>query len=472
MDEKQTNLFEVENGKNVPISTTDEEIDIEGLKSRIIASYQMYENTLRQVEPRMKQARLKDGTPRYTQKEIDERTKLIREAQSRLLEEYAQNGGNVDDIIKGTRVSSSRGSDGIEGFIFEQNKTDKNIVNMEYNESVGIFDAKDKQDEIERIIAENDSTGTRTRIESKIDVIPQKNDNAPKALFDVIPLPSKGEGYADKKSTLPVAYLTAYDENMIASPNLYHGKKILDMLVEQKVLNHSFNTLDLLEGDRDAVILFLRASGYGNEYPITVTDDRTGIPFETTVDLSKLSYKDFSLKGDSNGWFEYTLPVSGNVVKFRFPTHRDIMTLEKLENTENKGEMRARILEYTKMLSSFLENDSDSAKDVKSRAAIALQSLTAWGEGIKPTPDEFGHAITNRLALLIMSVDDITDKKYIYDFVKKMNVKDSASLRKYMTKNEPGIDYNITVERPESLGGGSMSVFLQFDEFIFLDIPE
>ena len=58
------------------------------------------------------------------------------------------------------------------------------------------------------------------------------------------------------------------------------------------------------------------------------------------------------------------------------------------------------------------------------------------------------------------------------DFVKKMNVKDSASLRKYMTKNEPGIDYNITVERPESLGGGSMSVFLQFDEFIFLDIPE
>ena len=71
-----------------------------------------------------------------------------------------------------------------------------------------------------------------------------------------------------------------------------------------------------------------------------------------------------------------------------------------------------------------------------------------------------------------MSVDDVTDKKYIYDFVKGMNVRDSASLRRYITKNEPGIDYNITVDKPESLGGGSMEVFLQFDEFIFLDIPE
>ena len=472
MDENQMNLFETEKGANLQQNMTEPEIDWESLKGRIISSYQMYEKTIQQVEPRMRNAKLKDGTPRYTKKEIDSRISLIREAQNRLLDEYAQNGGNVDEIINAADVTITKKGGGIEDFIFEQNKTDDKPMNTVSNEKIGIFDAKDKKDEIERIIAENDTTGTRTRIESKIDVIPPKNDNAPKALFDVIPLPSKGEGYADKKSTLPVAYLTAYDENMIASPNLYQGKKILDMLVEQKVLNHSFNTLDLLEGDRDAVILFLRASGYGNEYPITVTDDRTGIPFDTTVDLSKLSYKDFSLKGDANGWFEYKLPVSGHVVKFRFPTHRDIMTLEKLENTENKGEMRARILEYVKMLKNFLDNDADSAKEVKSRAAIAIDSLSAWGEGITPTPDEFGHAITNRLALLIMSVDDITDKKYIYDFVKKMNVRDSASLRRYMTKNEPGIDYNITVERPESLGGGSMTVFLQFDEFIFLDIPE
>ena len=53
-----------------------------------------------------------------------------------------------------------------------------------------------------------------------------------------------------------------------------------------------------------------------------------------------------------------------------------------------------------------------------------------------------------------------------------MGVKDSLMLRRYILQNEPGVNFEITVERPESLGGGSMSVFLQFDEFIFLDIPE
>jgi hypothetical protein len=39
-----------------------------------------------------------------------------------------------------------------------------------------------------------------------------------------------------------------------------------------------------------------------------------------------------------------------------------------------------------------------------------------------------------------------------------------------MTQNEPGVDYNITVDRPESLGGGSFKTFLQLDQFLFLNI--
>ena len=71
-----------------------------------------------------------------------------------------------------------------------------------------------------------------------------------------------------------------------------------------------------------------------------------------------------------------------------------------------------------------------------------------------------------------MSVDGITDKKYINDFIRRMNVRDSSALRKYMTQNEPGVDYNIEIERPASLGGGSMKTFLQLDQFLFLNITE
>jgi hypothetical protein len=51
-----------------------------------------------------------------------------------------------------------------------------------------------------------------------------------------------------------------------------------------------------------------------------------------------------------------------------------------------------------------------------------------------------------------------------------MNVRDSTALRKYINENEPGVDYSITVERPESLGGGSFKTFLQLDQFLFLNI--
>ena len=35
--------------------------------------------------------------------------------------------------------------------------------------------------------------------------------------------------------------------------------------------------------------------------------------------------------------------------------------------------------------------------------------------------------------------------------------------------NEPGVDFTIEVERPKSLGGGSMTTFLTFDQFVFLN---
>ena len=49
-----------------------------------------------------------------------------------------------------------------------------------------------------------------------------------------------------------------------------------------------------------------------------------------------------------------------------------------------------------------------------------------------------------------------------------MNVRDSSALRKYISDNEPGVDFNIEIERPESLGGGSVRMFLSIDQFIFL----
>ena len=325
--------------------------------------------------------------------------------------------------------------------------------------------------ESREIELKKEESPTATRLEQEY--IPSKGTYNPEAAFDVIPLPSKGEGYADKISKASVAYLTAYDENMIASPNLYKNNMILDYILQEKLLSKEIEPMDLLEGDREAIILFLRASGYGNEYPITATDDKTGTEFDSVVDLSKLTYKDFNLKGDSHGWFEFELPLSKSVVKFRFPTHRDNVMLEKMKIAEDKKLMKKSIEECVEKLDEYIENDDVLNKDDKANVRKAIRQIERWENSLE-NEDElmYNHDLTNRLNLLIMAVDGITDKEYIYNFIKRMSPRDSSALRKYILDNEPGIDYRIKIERPESLGGGSFETFLQLDQFLFLVIPE
>ena len=49
---------------------------------------------------------------------------------------------------------------------------------------------------------------------------------------------------------------------------------------------------------------------------------------------------------------------------------------------------------------------------------------------------------------------------------------DAFKLRKYISDNEPSLDFKITVERPESLGGGSFTTFLELDFSLFLNIAK
>ena len=91
-----------------------------------------------------------------------------------------------------------------------------------------------------------------------------------------------------------------------------------------------------------------------------------------------------------------------------------------------------------------------------------------WADKFELEGTSFSHRATNELEMEIMSVNGNTSRSFIHDYVTNMPIKDASSLRKYIAKNTPGVDYNFEIKKPESLGGGSMNVFLQFDQFIFL----
>ena len=209
------------------------------------------------------------------------------EAENEIIQKYVIAGGNPNDLKKrkrNTKKVDITDTDTIVADIIETNQNDTPVI-----------------------------VATETVVEKESNL--SKFDYNPQASYDVIPLPSNGECYKSKMSKIPVAYLTAYDENMIIAPNLYKDNKIIDTMLKEKVLNSTIDVEDMLEGDREAIILFLRASGYGNEYPITATDNATNVSFETIVDLSKLKFKEFKLKGDVNGWFEFVLPISKKSIK-------------------------------------------------------------------------------------------------------------------------------------------------------------
>lgn len=422
----------------------------EKMLKQLKASFDMYENTKKSTEKSMKEKLNKDGTKKYTQADIEKELELISEAEEDVIRQYIECGGKEEDLKKKKRTTAKQKVE---------------------TETANIVDMMSKLEDERKKKVDNAISAVSTKLEQ--DYIPQKGSYNPEAAFDVIPLPSKGEGYKDKISKASVAYLTAYDENMIVSPNLYRDNLILDYILQEKLLSQEIDPMDLLEGDREAIILFLRASGYGNEYPISVTDEETGREFEAVIDLSKLKYKEFDLKGDANGWFEYKLPASGHVVKFRFPTHRDVVLLENMNKAEDPKLKMHALRGYISTLDDFIETDKTVEQDEKVNIRKAIRTLERWADSMDEEEAlKFNHVLTNRMNLLIMAVDGITDKNYISEFIMKMNVKDSSALRKYMQKNEPGIDYNITVQRPESLGGGSITTFLQLDQFLFLNLPE
>jgi hypothetical protein len=76
---------------------------------------------------------------------------------------------------------------------------------------------------------------------------------------DVVPLPSGGLFYKNKKKAIKVGYLTASDENTIMAG----GADMTSILLRSKIYEPDIKVDDLLEGDIEAILIFLRNTAFG-----------------------------------------------------------------------------------------------------------------------------------------------------------------------------------------------------------------
>lgn len=245
----------------------------------------------------------------------------------------------------------------------------------------------------------------QTNINPYILELSQPNYNAP---FDVIPLPSKGKTYKNRKESIKVAYMTTADENILTSPNLLQSGEFLSVFINRKILDPSLRYEDLLMGDRNAIMIWLRATGYGEMYPITVLDDDNQV-FDVEFNLNDLKIKELGVEPDEEGLFDYEFKLSKSHIKFKLLTMGEIEAVERI-----------------------LLKEKEDGMPVNNQTIYFMERMIVQANGSR-------------------------DKGYIKDFVASMRINDAKDFNEYVEAMDCGVDMNITIGTP---GGGSVDTFL------------
>jgi hypothetical protein len=237
------------------------------------------------------------------------------------------------------------------------------------------------------------------------------------APFDVIPLPSKGLLYPGQNGMVKVEYLTAMDENILTSQNLIKSGKVLEYLLERKIKESPVPVDDLLVGDRNAIMIWLRATGYGEMYPVKLTDPGSGVEFDYEINLSELQNKELpdGVEPDERGEFSFELPKSKKKIKFK------LLTVGDEKSILNRAE------KYE-----------------------------------KATKSQISNVLTYRLQAQIKEIDGNRDINYIQQFVNMMPAFDSLKFREYSDSIEPGINMSVEVEGPTGTFQAPVTIGLNF----------
>lgn len=220
-----------------------------------------------------------------------------------------------------------------------------------------------------------------------------------------IPLPSKGCTYGGVLSgaeTVQIRAMTTREEDILTSKALIKNGTVISELIDSCLINKDVKSRGLLVGDRTALLVAIRATGYGTDYEANLTCSHCDHKFEWNFDLGALEIMPIKIapvKAGTNE-FAFTLP-SGKNITFKFMTGTDEET-----------------------------------------AIIAKESLKKLGTKIE-------NNVSTSLQTLLLSIDGDYDRKRVNEFVRMMPVKDSKALRAYIRENEPGIKLEQMVRCPE-----------------------
>jgi hypothetical protein len=219
-----------------------------------------------------------------------------------------------------------------------------------------------------------------------------------------VELPSKGQYYKPSsplhgKQTLEIKFMTAKEEDILTSKALIKKGIVLDRLIESILVDKNIDSGELLIGDRNAILVDARISGFGSKYVTNVTCPACG----------------------TTGKFSFLLDENKKVTDCSIPEHM----VGKVKHVE--GKLFDIVLPQTNVTIRIRLMNGNDEKSV-------IQITEANKNSIVDNSN------TQQLKLLIESAEGETDKKLISQFIDVMPLRDSKFLKEAYKAITPNVD--------------------------------
>ena len=191
---------------------------------------------------------------------------------------------------------------------------------------------------------------------------------------EFVELPSMGKYYPEghplhNKDVIEIRHMTAKEEDILTSRTLLKKGVALDRLLSNIIIDKRIDPDSLLVGDRNAVIIAARISGYGEVYETKVQCPSCMAQQKHAFDISdphvhnggEFVREDLSVVATEDvGFFETTLPASKIKVRFKLLTGKDEKGyLSNLEDDKKKNKTERTV---TRQLMRIIETVNDSPK--------------------------------------------------------------------------------------------------------------
>lgn len=237
-----------------------------------------------------------------------------------------------------------------------------------------------------------------------------------------VPLPSKGIVYPPEhplhmQETVQIRAMTAREEDILTSKALIKKGTVITELIRSCLIDKRIDPNDMILGDRNALMVSLRITGYGSEYPVEVGCPACGERSKQTFDLAALPISRLS---------ENPIAEGSNVFETVMP-----------KNRESDPELKIRY----RHLTGTDEINIQQIQERKKKQGLGADNL-----------------ITTRYQHQVVAINDVTDKTKIQMFCQRMPTKYSLALRRAMDNNEPGIEMKQYIQCPHCMEESEVSM--------------